>query len=579
MTLVPAPRRVVAAALALGVVLGAGACTLGSRPSAPAPASSAVAGPSAEPSPPPARSRTADPAEPLAVVAAGGEAERARAASALLFRSAPVVVVAPAGDREAQRLAAHVSVQTGVPLLVAASAGPEAGPDPALLAEVERLGATTVVVVGEAPAPDEGASGRRVVRAAATARAVADATGLRLGAGEPGDPAALAGRVAALAPGFDGSGLPTRADQAEPGRAGGDDDAALPALLPPPPLTDTVALAVDAPEEVAPIATARAAGVPVHVVPAATPDPQALPPVIEALHASPAAHVVALGAAWAGQPALDWKIRSARTGYQLPGGGQIPFPRHQMVALYGTPATSRLGVLGEQDLAASVERARRTAAEYAGLSDRTVVPMFEIIATVAAGSPGPDGNYSNEQPVEVLRPWVEAAGAAGIAVVLDLQPGRSDFLSQARRYEELLRLPHVGLALDPEWRLGPDELPLERIGSVTAAEINTVGRWLADLTHEHGLPPKLFVLHQFQLRMISDRAAVDTSRPELVEVIHVDGQGSQPAKQDTWRTLQRDAPPGVAWGWKNFIDEDRPVLSPQQTVSGVSPLPDLVTVQ
>ena len=39
-------------------------------------------------------------------------------------------------------------------------------------------------------------------------------------------------------------------------------------------------------------------------------------------------------------------------------------------------------------------------------------------------------------------------------VVLDLQPGRTDFLTQAKRYEPLLALPHVGLALDPEWRLG-----------------------------------------------------------------------------------------------------------------------------
>ena len=79
--------------------------------------------------------------------------------------------------------------------------------------------------------------------------------------------------------------------------------------------------------------------------------------------------------------------------------------------------------------------------------------------------------------------------------------------------------------------------------------------------------------------MIGDRAAVDTSRPELAVVIHVDGQGSQPAKQGTWRTLQQGAPAGVAWGWKNFVDEDSPMLTPQETVSGVTPLPDLVTYQ
>jgi hypothetical protein len=249
------------------------------------------------------------------------------------------------------------------------------------------------------------------------------------------------------------------------------------------------------------------------------------------------------------------------------------------VALYGSPVTGALGVLGEQDAAASVQRAQDVAAGYAGLTDRTVVPMFEIIATVAAGGPGADGNFSNEQSVETLRPWVDVAAAAGVQVVLDLQPGRTDFLTQARQYEELLRLPHVGLALDPEWRLGPDEQPLQRIGSVDSAEINQVVHWLADLTNAHALPPKMLVVHQFRLDMIGNRAALDTSRHELSVVLHADGQGSQPAKQSTWRTLHTDAPAGVAWGWKNFLDEDLPVLTPEQTVRDVVPLPDLVTYQ
>jgi len=32
------------------------------------------------------------------------------------------------------------------------------------------------------------------------------------------------------------------------------------------------------------------------------------------------------------------------------------------------------------------------------------------------------------------------------------------FLDQAKRYAPLLRMPNVGLALDPEWRLGPGQL-------------------------------------------------------------------------------------------------------------------------
>ncbi|MCR8671842.1 hypothetical protein NWP09_11920, partial [Agrococcus sp. HG114] len=346
-----------------------------------------------------------------------------------------------------------------------------------------------------------------------------------------------------------------------------------------PALVDTVALAVDGAEQLAAIASARAAGVPVHLVPADSASPLAHASVIEALHASSASRTLALGAALAAEPALDWQVRAARGGHQLPGGGQRLFDDRQYIALYGTPGAPVLGVLGEQDVNAAIERARAVAAPYEALTDRSVVPMLEIIASVASAGPGDDGDYSNEIDPESLRPWVEAAGAAGLYVVLDLQPGRTDFLTQAQRYRSLLELPHVGLALDPEWRLEPDEVHLRQIGAVSASEVNSVVAWLADLTNELGLPPKMLVLHQFRLDMLPDRAAVDLSRPELEVVVHVDGQGAPGAKLQTWSVLLRDAREGLHWGWKHFYDEDLPMLTPEQTIAQVSPTPALITYQ
>ena len=130
-----------------------------------------------------------------------------------------------------------------------------------------------------------------------------------------------------------------------------------------------------------------------------------------------------------------------------------PYRRH--VALYGNPTTPALGALGEQPLSAAITRVQRLAGEYEQLANETVVPTFEIITTVASGVADDDGNYSTESALEEIRPYVDAARQAGVYVVLDLQPGRADFLTQAQLYEEFLRQPHVGLALDPEWRLGP----------------------------------------------------------------------------------------------------------------------------
>ena len=243
------------------------------------------------------------------------------------------------------------------------------------------------------------------------------------------------------------------------------------------------------------------------------------------------------------------------------------FDGWQLVALYGNPLTPLLGVLGEQGPEDAVDRANEIAAPY-WADGIPAIAGFELIATVADASPGPDGDYSNEMTLDLLRPWVEIAEREGLYVLLDLQPGRSDFLSQAMEYEELLRLPHVGLALDPEWRLDPDEFHLQTFGGVDAAEINSVVEWLAGLVREEALPQKLLLLHQFRLSMLPDRDLV-TVPPELALVVQMDGQGLVTDKYATWDVLttQPDAE-RLKWGWKNFYDEDVPgPLTPAEVLA------------
>jgi hypothetical protein len=347
-------------------------------------------------------------------------------------------------------------------------------------------------------------------------------------------------------------------------------------VAPDAPLDSLLVLAARDPASLAAAATARASGARLMTV--TNPDPRTDPNVIAALAAEPPGQVVALGTAFGSPDTLRYRLDVAISGVQLPGGGQILYPGRQMIALYGHPGTGALGVLGEQGVDGAIARAQQMAADYQPLVDVPVVPAFEIITTVASGGAGPDGNYSFEAPIDLLRPWVDAAGEAGVYVVLDLQPGRTDFLTQAKRYEELLARPHVGLALDPEWRLQPDERHLSQIGSVTAGEINTVVTWLADLTRVHKLPQKLLMLHQFQLQMISDRATLDTGRDELAVLIHADGFGSPGAKFETWNLMHDNPPPNVWWGWKNFIDEDSPTFTPAETMA-IEPRPLFVSYQ
>src|SRR5699024_7371372 len=156
-------------------------------------------------------------------------------------------------------------------------------------------------------------------------------------------------------------------------------------------------------------------------------------------------------------PAGAWRaaLQGALTAPELPGGGITAFPGRRMVAMYGSPGAPSLGVLGEQGIEQSLTRFQELVAEYEGLVEGPLVPALEIISTIASSERGDDGDYSRALGVDTLREWVDAAGEAGVYVVLDLQPGTTDFLTQARLYEELLTAPHVGLALDSEWRLEP----------------------------------------------------------------------------------------------------------------------------
>ncbi|MCP2370538.1 voltage-gated potassium channel Kch [Agromyces terreus] len=473
------------------------------------------------------------PERPLTVIDEADAAAAAIATSAAMFDASPVAVVAP--DAEAELAAgSKVATELGVPLLLEPSSAGDAADDAAdaLADELDRLGVTRVVAIGPddhtGSASDDAGYGERDVVRVAGDDAPADA-------------------VDAL-PDFDAATTPAAA----------------------------VVLVTD--DDSAPAATARAARAIVEALPADDPNPQHSPDAIEALHAADGAPALAIGPEFAASDALDWQVRTARTGAQLPGGGQVLFPDRMLVAAYGRPDSPSLGILGEQPLDATITRAAALAATYDDLTDRTVLPALEIITTVASGAPTPDGDYSGESEPEDLVPWIEAAGAAGQYVVLDLQPGHDTFPQQLDEYRSLLAYPWVGLALDPEWRLDPGQRHLVDIGQVEASEVNEVIDRLAAICDEHDLPPKLLVLHQFRNDMILHREQIDVGRPEVDVLFHVDGNGTQPAKQATWNTLREGAPP-AAWGWKNFIDEDAPMLTPEQTMREVSPAPDLVSYQ
>ena len=260
---------------------------------------------------------------------------------------------------------------------------------------------------------------------------------------------------------------------------------------------------------------------------------------------------------------------------ELPGGGRTIFPARRVVAFYGAPQDKALGILGIGDLDGAAAKLRRVARSYERKS-RPVLPAFELISTIANAAPGADGLYRTHQSAQTIDRHLAAARRAKALLLLDIQPGRGDFLSEVQRLSRWLLEPDVGVALDPEWHVGPQEVPGKTIGSVTAEQVNEVTTYLSNLVGKYDLPEKLFVVHQFTNDMIEGKERVQRP-PGLAVTMNVDGFGDRPNKISKYKAFTSEAT-RFHDGFKIFYEEDVNLMSPGAVLSLVPP-PDFVVYE
>jgi hypothetical protein len=260
---------------------------------------------------------------------------------------------------------------------------------------------------------------------------------------------------------------------------------------------------------------------------------------------------------------------------ELPRGGRSLLPEYRLVGFYGAPQDDALGALGVGTPAEASKRLLEQAKAYEGR--KPVMPVYELIATIASAHPGKDGLYRTHQPHSVIKEFLAEARRNRGILLLDIQPGRADFDDEVRRLERYLDEPDVGLALDPEWHVGPDELPGEVIGSVGAAEVNQVAEGLAETVERLDLPEKLFVIHQFTDDMITSKELL-VPQDALATVLNVDGFGDAPNKIAKYDELHPKQATGIASGFKLFYDEDLGLMSPDD-VLGLQPPPDFIVYE
>lgn len=259
-----------------------------------------------------------------------------------------------------------------------------------------------------------------------------------------------------------------------------------------------------------------------------------------------------------------------------------PYPsilqNNLVVSYYGSPRSTKMGILGEQSLEETGRKLKVTAKEWDAVNgEQGVIPALHLIyATVWS-----DANVGILSD-EVIRKYVEYAAANGMIVVLDHQIGKNDVEKCMRQMLPWLKYPNVHLALDPEWMT---ETPGKVIGSMHARDLNKAQQIMQDYLVSIGAKERrMLIVHQFHFRQILERETVRDDF-DMIDLIHnADGFGSVSLKMDTYRFVAKARNMPVkgfklfypkSWKSKGF---DSPLMTPAQVLA-IKPRPVFINYQ
>lgn len=245
-----------------------------------------------------------------------------------------------------------------------------------------------------------------------------------------------------------------------------------------------------------------------------------------------------------------WPVK--RQPYPLKGA-ILPYKR--IVAYYGNLYSKRMGILGEYP---PKEVWRRLNAELKAWEkadpSTPVQPAIHYIAVVAQGAPLKGGKYRTRMPDVQIDSALSIAKMGNAIVFLDVQVALSNLREEVPLLEKYLKMPHVHLAIDPEFSMKDCSRPGTRIGTYDASDINYCSDYLARLVRENNLPPKVFIVHRFTQRMVTNYKKI-ALHPEVQVVINMDGWGAPVLKYDSYHDyIYRE--PVQFTGFKLFYKND-----------------------
>ncbi|MDO5712136.1 MAG: hypothetical protein Q4P32_10415 [Micrococcales bacterium] len=281
----------------------------------------------------------------------------------------------------------------------------------------------------------------------------------------------------------------------------------------------------------------------------------------------------------AGGQSVDTDQTSTPTPTQreLPRGGKTLFPTYRLVGYSGIigsgPGLGRAGVGNvDERMTELLERAKPYAAD-----GRKIMPTLEYIATMVHpcnAAPKCRTRSTDERIQEHL----DAVRKVNGILLLAIQPGRSDFPTEVKAYEKFLKEPDVGVALDPEWRMGPTQVPMKSFGSTSGKELNDTAKYLSGLVQANHLPDKVMLYHMIRINWVRQPQDLKPA-PGVTQIVSVDGIGSKAMKTETWNAIMKVKPKHVHPGFKMFYSEDTvgawKLMTPTE-VMALKPTPEYV---
>ena len=277
----------------------------------------------------------------------------------------------------------------------------------------------------------------------------------------------------------------------------------------------------------------------------------------------------AAAAADSGQPIFSGKPVKVLPGSLLPGS--------RIIAYYGNPLSTQMGILGALPPEQMMDKLEKTAAMWAKAdTTRQVRPALQLIATVAQNHKGVDGKYRVRHSDSLIAKVAGWAEKRNWLMFLDVQVGQSTVPAELARFDKWLRKPWVHLALDPEFAMHDGRIPGKKFGTMDARDVNYAIDFLAKIVDQEHLPPKVLVVHRFTEDMLTGWRQIKQD-PRVQVVIDMDGYGG-PALKTHIYNLEITRHPVQFTGFKLFYKNDKPMMTLAQVLA-LSPIPLYIQYQ